>query len=187
MPKINSSILTAMLCGFIGLSANIALAETTSSKPNMTTAAYENWVLRCVNIEGLAEGSKTNSTEHCEVVHSIQLQGQPQAVAQIALGRLPGDSELTLTVVLPNNAAFSSDITITATADASAEKKEIATLKWKRCLPQGCFADSKFNPKTLTSLQDVAEGSIRFVDGMDRPVELPVSWRGLTAAFAALK
>lgn len=69
--------------------------------PQSTTAVFGDWGLRCV---GPREGGPTQHI--CEVVQSIQVQGQAAPIAQIALGRLQKADPLRLTVVLPNNVSF---------------------------------------------------------------------------------
>jgi invasion protein IalB len=144
--------------------------------PAQTTATYGDWVLRCVRT-----GDGATATRVCEVVQTMVLQGQQQPVAQVAVGYDKAD--LRLTLLVPPAVSFSKVPTVSAQGGA-APKVDLA---WRRCLPNGCFADVVVNAdllKTLRSRTDPLQ--IAFKDANERDATLPFSLRGLSASLDAL-
>lgn len=146
------------------------------STPERTTASFGDWVMRC---EVAAPAAK----RVCEVAQVITLQGQTAPTAQVAIGRrAPGEGRL-LTVVLPPNIAIISRPQV-ATAKAGAAPLD---LNWQRCTPGGCFASVPVTDDVVNAFGVQTEpGRIVFRDAADRDVALPLSFRGLAQALAAL-
>lgn len=157
-----------------------AAAEASSSvpaEPGITTATYGEWVLRCQRLSG------DNAGRVCEVSQTIQAQGQPAPVAQIALGRLPGQDGLRMTVLLPAHVSFPSGVRVAEGKDA----KSGVDLAWRRCLPSACVADGAATEAVLTSWRKTEEaGRIAFKDADGRDVAVSLSLRGLGPALDAL-
>ena len=69
-------------------------------------------------------------------------------------------------------------------ANASAPHFDLA---WRRCLPNGCFADVAVGSELLKLLRGRTEPmQIDFRDAGEREVKLPLSMRGLVPALDAL-
>jgi invasion protein IalB len=144
-----------------------------SSDPAQTTATYGDWVLRCVHPE---KGPRV-----CEVVQSMVVQGQQQPVAQVAVGY--DKSDLRFTMLVPPAISLSGGPTL-GVANASAPHFDLA---WRRCLPNGCFADVAVGSELLKILRGRTEPmQIDFKDAGEREVKLPLSMRGLVPALDAL-
>jgi invasion protein IalB len=175
--------------------ATHAVAQTPSPKPEVpadpavTTATYGTWVLRCVRVAAAAgeTGSKAGrlGTRSCEVVQTVQVQGQQQPVAQLAIGRLPGEETLIMTAVLPVNVSLPGAVRVVADAKAPAEAAGVA-LAWKRCAGGSCIADAQPDDEALDALRSGSAGQVRFTDAAGRTVAIPLSWRGLDQALSAL-
>ncbi|WP_296066596.1 invasion associated locus B family protein [uncultured Agrobacterium sp.] len=187
------SFATLLLCGVFagGAPATPSIAQdkkeervAVSSEPGATTATYGNWVLQCVRA---GSNSALNTQKTCEVMQSIQVQGQAQPVAQIALGRVTKDAKLQLTVVLPVNITPGKLVMVTPTDKASAADKSGLQLSWARCIGAACFATIEPTPEFLASVRSSQEGRLSYVDGTGQGVELPLSWNGVTQALAALE
>lgn len=146
--------------------------------PASTSATYGDWVLRCQRV---GEGDKTQRL--CEVVQSIQVQGQQQPIAQIALGRVAASDPLKITVALPNNISLPGSVTM-----GMGEKDAAPTpLAWRRCLPGACIADAVPSGDVLKAYRAATEpGRLAFKDAAARDVALPFSFRGLAQALDAL-
>lgn len=146
--------------------------------PAATSATYGDWVLRCQRV---GDGDKAQRI--CEVAETIKLQNQQNPIAEIAIGRIPGDKTLHLTVVLPPSVSFPSTVEF-----ASAEKPPRSVdLPWRRCLPGGCFAEMLPTDDTMKMLRAQSDpGRLTFKDAAGRDVALPISFRGLTQALDAL-
>lgn len=110
---------------------------------NVTTSVHGDWLLKCVTGTAPSEPAKV-----CEIVQTVQLQGQNTVVAQIALGRVAKDSPLKLTLVLPPNVSFPAPVQILV--DDKPGKIEVP---WRRCVAGGCIADMEPGPQALQTLR----------------------------------
>jgi invasion protein IalB len=143
------------------------------SDPAQTTATYGDWVLRCVRPE--------KGPHVCEVVQSMVVQGQQQPVAQVAVGY--DKTDLRFTLLVPPAISLSRGPTL-GVANASAPHFDLA---WRRCLPNGCFADVAVGAELLKTLRGHSDPmQIDFKDAAEREVKLPLSMRGLVPALDAL-
>lgn len=147
-----------------------------SATPERTTASFGDWVLRC-------EGIATQTKRACEVAHMITMQGQNSPVAQVAIGKQAPNEGVRLTIVLPPNIAITAKphVTMTRTGAAPIE------LVWQRCLPGACFASLPVSNALISDFGAQTEpGRISFKNAADQEVALPLSFRGLSQAMAAL-
>ncbi len=148
-----------------------------SADPQMTTATYGDWLLRCQRV-----GEGLSSIRSCEVVQTIQAEGQGP-VAQIAIGRAQADAALRITVLLPHNLSFPSAPQILI----DDKDTQGADLAWRRCLPAGCLADADAKDDiTRRWRAQTGPGRLRFKDAAGRDAALPFSFRGLAQALDAL-
>ncbi|WP_407531037.1 invasion associated locus B family protein [Methylobacterium oryzisoli] len=194
-PRPRPAFLAAgLLAGLgVGLAAGLAAAQAKDppakpkpaaeagapvpAEPGQTTATYGDWVLRCQRLAGEGAGRV------CEVSQTIQAQGQPAPVAQLAVGRLPGQEGLRITALLPANVSFPSSVRVAETKDASRG----LDLAWRRCLPGPCVADAAATEAVLSGWRKAEEaGRITFKDADGREVAVSLSFRGLGQALDAL-
>ena len=140
--------------------------------PQTTTATYQDWVVRCATPEG--------SARICEAVQSVQVQGQQGLIAQIVLGRVKKDEPVRMIIELPRGVWLQGAVTVQVS-----EKAAPMTLAYTRCL-NGCLAELELKNDQLNALK-AAEGPgiINFVDGTQRKVQLPLSFKGFSAALTA--
>jgi len=157
-----------------------------SNEPGATTATYGNWVLQCVRLTNASATNDAAEGKSCEVVQSIQVQGQAQPIAQIALGRLPKETKMQMTVVLPVNISPSKNVHMSGNGKTGAEEKAGVDLPWVRCIQSACLASAEPSAEFLATIRGVPEGKIRFVDAGGQSVELPISWNGINQALNAL-
>lgn len=170
-----------------------APAETpVPTEPVSTTATYGSWVLRCVQLQtqsaAASDAAKTGrpGAQTCEIVQTIQVQGQQQPIAQIAIGRLPDQKDLLLTALLPVNVSLPGNVHISGNGKTGTEEKGRLELSWSRCFAGSCAASGKPDAATLALLRTGADGQLRFVDGGGQTVAILLSWRGLDQAMTAL-
>jgi invasion protein IalB len=144
--------------------------------PERTTASFGDWVLRC---ETVAEQVQ----RVCEVALVMTVQGQPNPVAQVAIGRpTPGEGRR-VTLVVPTNIAIGAKPQVTLAKAGTAPIE----LTWQRCAPGACFASAPLADETMSAMSAQTEpGRIAFKDAAGREVALPLSFRGLPQALAAL-
>lgn len=163
------------------------------SEPVNTTATYGSWVLRCVQLPAQtaagADVSKSgrSSVQTCEVVQTVQVQGQQQPIAQIAIGRLPNDKDLILTALVPANVSLPGNIHVSGNGKTAGEEKGGLDLVWQRCFGGNCAASGKPDAATVTTMRTGTDGQLRFIDASGQTVAIPLSWKGLEQALAAFE
>ncbi len=195
-PKSTACVCRPTVLATIGLLAGLWLAATVPvaaqptrpkpaaeaappvpTEPGLTTASYGDWVLRCQRLAG------ENAGRVCEVSQTIQAQGQAAPVAQLAIGRLPGQEGLRFTVLLPANVSFPSSVRVGEIKDAGHGQD----LAWRRCLPGACVAEGAAAEAVLNGWRKTEDaGRITFKDGDGRDVAVSLSFRGLGPALDAL-
>ena len=150
-----------------------------SSEPQQTTAAFGDWVLRCVR---QSEGAQT--TRLCEVAQTLQVQGQQGPIAQIAFGKTDRAAPIRIVAMLPSNVSFPSLVKLMG------EENDLqpVDLAWRRCIPGACVADAEISAPLLQKLRSRNEGGrLTFKDAGGRDIALPLSLRGLPQALDALQ
>jgi invasion protein IalB len=86
-------------------------------------------------------------------------------------------AHLPINILLPSVVKF-------ASGEKDARPSE---LPWRRCIPTGCFADAPLSDTQWKALRGQTEnGSLEFIDSINRPVKLPISFRGFVQAADAL-
>lgn len=163
------------------------------SEPASTTATYGNWLLRCVQMPAApvagADVAKTGraAAQTCEVVQVVQVQGQQQPIAQIALGRLPNDKDILFTALLPVNIALPGAAHVSGNGKAGAEEKGGFDLAWQRCYAGSCAASARPDAASLGLWRAGTDGQLRLIDAAGQTVAIPISWKGLDQAMSALE
>jgi invasion protein IalB len=153
-------------------------AAPVSADPQTTTATYGDWVLRCQR-----QGEGNQATKACEVVQSLQLQGQTAPIVQIAIGRPAPKDPLKIALVIAPNVSFPSSPLLAV----DEKDPQPASLTWRRCLPGGCMADAVIKDDILKRWRAQNErGRLQVKDAADRDMVLPFSFRGLAEALDAL-
>jgi invasion protein IalB len=191
----------AWSCAAIGLAAVIVLAhgdaqaqsarrqraqanqteqapDAVGAEPQETSATFGDWVVRCDRIQQTGA-----TTRICEVAESLVVRGQQAPIAQIAIGRPENQQGLRLTMLLPVNISFDQAPQLQFSQN---DPLPIA-LAWRRCIPNGCFADAPVASETLKRLRAATSPMrITFKDASERALALPLSPRGLPQALDAL-
>ncbi|KFC63399.1 putative Invasion associated locus B family protein [Bosea sp. LC85] len=156
-------------------SAQAPAAPGGVSQPDNTTATYGDWTHRCQQGVG---------TRICEIVQTLEVQGQRGPVALIALGRPVRNEPYKLVVQVPPNVSLGAKAGIRL---ALGEKDEGTLADFQRCLPGGCFAEVNVSDDLLKRWRGYGEaGQLRYQDGANRAVALPFSFKGFQAAVDAL-
>ncbi|MGX1786467.1 invasion associated locus B family protein [Bosea sp. NPDC055332] len=144
------------------------------SQPDNTTASYGDWVLRC---------QQSVAARVCEIVQTLEQQGQRGPIALVAIGRPVKDEPIKLVIQVPPNLALGDKVSVRVVV---AEKDE-AVAVFQRCLPGGCFAEASLSDDVFKRWRGFGEaGQMRYLDAGKREVTLPLSFRGFPAAAEAL-
>lgn len=143
--------------------------------PEMTTATYRSWTLRC------ATAAADEARRICEVVQAVSLEPGGSPVAQVAMGLLSADQPMKLVVQLPTGVWLPANVRIDAPNGTS------LTANFTAC-GQLCGAEAAPDEAFIAALKSATEAAVlTFQDGAQRPVVLQVSLEGLTAALAAME
>jgi invasion protein IalB len=148
------------------------------AEPQTTTASFGDWVKRCqrVTVGGAPQ-------RLCEVAQTVQVQGQPGPIAELAIGRVKKEDPLSVTLVLPVNVGFPSAPKVAL----DGKPADSAELAWRRCLQGGCYADAPIKDDLLRLWRaSDAAGRIEARDAVGRPIAVSISFRGLAQALDAL-
>ena len=144
------------------------------SQPDNTTATYGDWVLRC---------QQSVAARVCEIVQTLEQQGQRGPIALVAIGRPVKDEPVKLVIQVPPNLSLGDKVGVRV----SVADKDEATAIFQRCLPGGCFAEAALSDDVLKRWRGLSEaGQMRYLDAGRREVALPLSFRGFPAAAEAL-
>jgi invasion protein IalB len=147
-----------------------------SADPQSTSATYGDWVMRCSRVTVESQPQRV-----CEVVQTILIQGNQAPVAELAFGRVKKGEPLRATVVLPVNVSFPS------TPQVQLEAQPGLDFTWKRCLPNGCYADATPKEDVLRAWRGAkTTGRIETKDAFGRNVVVTISFRGFAQALDAL-
>jgi invasion protein IalB len=163
-----------MRAGLGALFAGAMLAQGAAAQaPQRTTATYEDWTVRC---ETRAEPP---NQKVCEIVQSTQMQGQPNPVTQIAIGRANKGEPLKILLQVPINVWLPTNVRLVI-----AEKEPPVVATFKRCLPAACLADGDLKDDVVKKMRALTEnGKLEFKDAAQRDVAIPVSFKGFAQAF----
>ena len=199
MMKVRFSPVYVTMAAFAVIVASVALApslvlaaepanqEAVSTEPLDTTATYGNWVLHCTRLPSSKTGEKAeNSPKSCEIVQSVQVQGQPRPVMQMAIGRLPGQKDFMITTVLPTDVSIPGRVHISIDGQADDKEKAGFDLALTRCMPEGCVAGAKLDAKMRARMESGKDGQLRFVRADEKVLGIPLSWIGFSQAMKAL-
>jgi invasion protein IalB len=148
-----------------------------SAEPQTTMSTYGDWTVRCTHTE-------TPAPAHvCDIVQSLQVQGQQAPIAQIEIVRSGLKEPMRIVVQLPVNVSLPSSVRVAAD-DKDPQPLE---LSWRRCVPGGGFAETELKADVLKRYRaQTANGKMQFKDAAGREVPLPFSFRGLPQALDGL-
>jgi len=154
-------------------------ASTVAGDPTVTTASYEDWTVQCTRT-----GDGDSAKKSCGMVETLALPGQTQPVARVIVESVDKTPSFRLTAVMPTLVSFDKSPSIGGAAGSPA----LFDLTWRRCLPDGCFADVSLNADALKTLRARTEpANLLFQDAGVHDVSLALSMRGFPQALDALQ
>lgn len=150
--------------------------ESVPADPNLTTASYGDWVLRCERSE------KASPSRICDVAQTVPTQDLQGALAQISIAKHDGARSLRVYGLLPANITLPGSATM-----RSEEGTPELELNWRRCLPSGCVSEGAPSPSLVERWKKLTgSGQIVYKDARGLEITVPVSFRGLRQALDAL-
>ncbi len=135
--------------------ANPAATETRST--------HDDWVVRCAGAAG------------CEAVQSLETKDGKGTLAHVAVR--PEKDLVRLVVQVPPGVWLPAGVVLRAGG------KDL-TLSYKRC-GQTCIASTELPTAEAKAMAEVPGAELVFENGSRQPFVLPISFKGLPAAFAA--
>ena len=147
-----------------------------SSEPQITTATYADWIVRCQRANDAPQ-----ATRQCEVAQTVQ--AQQATILQMAFARANAKQPFRLVVIVPVNISFPSALRV------SIDDKDPSRidLNWRNCTSGGCIAEANIAEVVLKLWRAQTEhGRVQIKDAAGRDVAIPFSFRGLSQALDAL-
>jgi invasion protein IalB len=151
------------------------------SKPDVMTATYGAWTLRCARNQN-AEGD----AKSCFVLQILALQTGGKPVAQIFFTFPP---TALAPVVLHGVLVLPHDMTIAVAPKIESRENDFPPLvyEWRRCLAAGCVAELDLTPAQVDALRAADRPlALGFADGAGRKIALVLPVSGFRDALDAL-
>jgi len=170
----------------LGALGSVAFAQTPaappsppppiSSEPQVTTAAYADWILRCQHANDAPQ-----ATRQCEVAQTVQ--AQQNTILQMAFARANAKRPFRLVVIVPANVSFPSAVRVSI----NDKDPSPIDLTWRNCTSGGCAAEANITEEVLKQWRAQTEhGRVQIKDAAGRDATIPFSFRGLAQALDAL-
>jgi len=150
------------------------VSSQAAAAPEVTTATYGDWMVVCVG---------SAPAQRCEGLHSLK-NPQGQAAAVLAVGHPGKGQPLRLSLRVPVSVTLAPGATLVISGS------DPINLPFGICIPQGCFADGPLaTPAAVARLRDLpisTQVTAQWQDAAGTKIELPVSFKGLSAVFDRL-
>jgi invasion protein IalB len=139
----------------------------------LTERQVQDWMVRCGRPEGQEQ-------EVCEMQQQ-QVDKEERTVMAVAVGRVPGTSDVGLLILLPLGILLPAGVTMQI--DGGAE----IPLEVERCERQGCRIERIIEPDLLSRLKAGTKATVFFEavdpEGKRQRLGVPISLLGFTAAL----
>jgi len=151
-----------------------------ADQPDRTLDSYGAWELRCERLPP----QDTGPAFACEVIQTIQLQGQSQLLSRIAIGRPGPQADPVLVVQLPLGIWLPAGVAFDFGAGAGRHPAEL-----RRCLPAGCLAELPLTESILTALRTngATRSAVEFAMQPNENGSVPLVHQGFAAAYEAME
>ncbi len=148
-------------------------AATSAAHAQDSQQVFGSWTLRCAV-------ASADARPDCMMFQNLVQKTGGQPVLQFGIGMAPPDALPTVLVSLPLGIALPPGITIQIDSGTP------ATFPVERCEPDGCRAGMKLRDATVQQLSQGRQLHVTFYDGARKPLKVPLSLDGFSAAFKAL-
>jgi invasion protein IalB len=139
----------------------------------MTERRFEDWMVRCGRPRG-------QEAEVCEMQQQ-QIDNEDRTVMAVAVGQVPGSSDVGLLILLPLGILLPAGVTMQIDGGAA------IPLQVERCDRQGCRIERLIEPDLMSRLKAGTKATVFFeaVDpqGKRQRLGVPISLLGFTAAL----
>lgn len=131
------------------------------------------WTVRCEKVDDA-------TAQACIMQQNLVLKGGGQPVLQFTLGIAPGDEGPTVVLKVPLGIYLPPGLSL------QIDQAAPTVLPLETCDPDGCQAVIKLRAQTLAALRGGRGLTVTFHDAERRPLSMPLSLDGFSAAFDAL-
>ncbi len=179
--------LALILCLAVGAVPVLAENKEDKATENGDARTYDNWTYRCevppLNKDQSKDKDATaaqGNKKQCAIVQNLVLKQGGQTVMRAIVGLAPEQNQpfalftLPLGVLLPPGVALKID------------EDEPLQFPYEICQPDGCKAILKLDDATLDKLKKGTKAEVTFHGAGHRAVNVPLSLKGFSEAFAAL-
>jgi invasion protein IalB len=139
----------------------------------MTERRFQDWVVRCGRPRG-------QDAEVCEMQQQ-QIDNEDRTVMAVAVGKVPGSSDVGLLILLPLGILLPAGVTMQIDSGAA------MPLEVERCERQGCRIERLIEPDLLSRLKGGTKATVFFEafdpQGKRQRLGVPISLLGFTAAL----
>jgi invasion protein IalB len=139
----------------------------------MTERRFEDWMVRCGRPRG-------QEAEVCEMQQQ-QIDNEDRTVMAVAVGKVPGSSDVGLLILLPLGILLPAGVTMQIDSGAA------IPLEVERCERQGCRIERLIEPDLLSRLKAGTKATVFFEafdpQGKRQRLGVPISLLGFTAAL----
>lgn len=157
--------------------------NASASAPSATTETFGDWTLRCsaANAAPAGKAQAGSAAVHCEIAEPIVAKGQNRPVAVVAVGPAAPGGAMRLVAQVPVGAWIPTTPTLTVGANDPVE------LSYKRCFPRACLASVDLANDLRDKMKaETKGGKITFSMNPGQVINLPITFKGFTAAYDAL-
>lgn len=167
--------LAAAAALLIGIGVGAVKAETKpaqAEQPVQTTATFSDWTVRC------RQANQPDKTL-CEMIQIVPAKNQQGSIANLAVGRMPGDEDVRLVVQLPIGVHLPADVSV------KIGDTDIAKAEFQSCFPNFCLARASLDENAIGKMKEAAKMTMSFKDRAERDAAIEISLKGFTAAHDA--
>lgn len=181
LPEFTLAVLAGLGFAVIGAASPVlaqeaakpAAEEADAEKP-AETKKFDDWVVACGTPKG-------QTKKVCQAVQTLTNKDDGKRVMQIMVGYPDGETDAMAVFVLPLGYLLQQG------GKFELDGKEVGVLGAERCIQTGCIVPLQLDSAMLGKFKGGAGGKITVTIAKDRSIELPVSLKGFSAAFAELK
>lgn len=162
----------AMVMALPAVSPSVAQSVASAEQPVQTTATYSDWTVRCRQVT-------ETDTQQCEMVQVLSTPDRQNTVANLAIGKLPGDDAVRFVVQLPLGVHLPTDVAFTI------GERDVATAQFETCYENFCLAYATLDEFAIAEMRAGMEMTMSLKDRAQRDLVMQLSLSGFTAAFEA--
>jgi len=116
------------------------------------------------------------------MAQQTQLKANNEVVSVIAIGATNKNAQTKVVFQVAVNVWVAGGVTLAGGAGQTA-----ISSNFTRCIPTGCFAETEIGQDVIQKLRTMKDqGTLRFEDANQKPVAIPVSFKGFNQAYEAL-